>query len=775
MTKRAIWLSLVLALAATVLSVVAAAPATSANTQRFDIEAKHAREAVRNGVLPLERAVTTQSTERAGQASAGVSTLAADPPLGTKRMMPVLDDVFAVYRIREFTLRAIGEHVEIWVQTQVETTGFMVSGTNFLPGDCRNGRTTITDAQLASMVHEFDTNMYPKESDAFSVPPARDGTNAVLTEAGFGEYTGDGDKIVTLVSNVRDENFYALNNPTGLGYIAGFFSSQVNDFLDRNVMTIDAFDWLHRTGANPPNDPVPGDFCKSAPARPFLYEGVFAHEYQHLLESYEDPDEFSWINEGLADWAQTLTGYVKPSVPITDNGFDSHVQCFLGWSSVQTDANPNPRPGGPENSLTRWSDQGDGEILCDYGAAYTMMEFLHGRYGTGFMSALHRGDANGFAGLQEALSGDSDGSRRSEKKRRKTTVADVLHDWSLMVALDGLVDRGAELKGSAKEKDVVAPTLDATINWDTPDAYSTPGSPSNGADYVRLRDAQGNYLTGSQINALSFQGQSTLSRPVAWTVDPAAPLGADGPSLYSGAADNRDEAIVRPISVGTGAAATLTFAALWNEELDWDFGFVQISTDDGATYESLACTNTTTQINPDALPTAQDNIPGFSGFSGDWLPQTCSLAAYAGQNVLLAFRAFNDPAFVGQDPSIPAGFWVDNVSVGGQLVSDGSSLAGWKSFSETRPMTVAGYTVFIVSMNSANLDKRKQQKDEITVKRLKLTSDFTIRGSSRVGKYIDKDADFVAAIVMHDDPTEVATDYARYALVVNGVVQPGGQ
>ena len=42
-------------------------------------------------------------------------------------------------------------------------------------------------------------------------------------------------------------------------------------------------------------------------------------------------------------------------------------------------------------------------------------------------------------------------------------------------------------------------------------------------------------------------------------------------------------------------------------------------------------------------------------------------------------------------------------------------------------------------------------------------------------KYIDKNADFVAAIVMYDDPTESTDDYARYALVVNGVVQPGGQ
>ena len=118
-----------------------------------------------------------------------------------------------------------------------------------------------------------------------------------------------------LVDNVRDDNFYDLNNTQGFSYIAGFFSSQLNDLFDRNVMTIDAFDWLHRTGANPPNDPVPGNNCTSAPARPFLYEGTFAHEYQHLLERYEDGDEVNWVNEGLSDWAQTLTGYVNPRHP----------------------------------------------------------------------------------------------------------------------------------------------------------------------------------------------------------------------------------------------------------------------------------------------------------------------------------------------------------------------------------------------------------------------------------------------------------------------------
>jgi hypothetical protein len=605
-------------------------------------------------------------------------------------------------------------------------------------------------------VHEFDTNMLPKESAAFSVAPARDGSHALLGPPTFNS-AGDGNKTVVLVDNVRDDNFYDFNNTQGFSYIAGFFSGQLNDFFDRNVMTIDAFDWLHRTGANPPNEPIPGDNCNSAPARPFLYEGVFAHEYQHLLEHYEDGDELNWINEGLSDWAQTLTGYVDPSLPITNLGFDSHIQCFLGWLGVQTPANPNPRDGGPENSLTRWGDQGDGEILCDYGAAYTMMEMLHGRYGTDFMSALHRGDANGLAGLQEALTAFD---------QSKTTPQEVLHDWSLMVALDGLVDDGYQILGRVKERNVTAPTLDATINWDTHNAYSTPGAPSNGADYVRLRDAGGNYVTGRQIESLGFQGASTLpTRPVQWTVQADPPGHAGNPALYSGAGNNRDEAIVKEVAVPT-AGATLTFDAQWNEELGWDFGFAQVSTDGGGTYTSVACTDTTTETNPDALPTAKENVPGFTGDSAGWKAQTCDLAAYAGQTVLLAFRAFNDPSVLGENPAVAPGFWVDNVTVGGTLISDGTSLAGWRSFTEVRPNTVAGFTVYIVSIRT--------NPDRITVQQLKLDNAFAVQGFAHIQRYVDRRAQFVGAVVFYDDPSERSDQYAPYQLTVNGVVQPGG-
>jgi hypothetical protein len=340
----------------------------------------------------------------------------------------------------------------------------------------------------------------------------------------------------------RDSNFRDLNNTQANSYIAGFFSSGLNELFDRNVMSIDAFDWLHRTGANPPHEPVPGNTCTSAPARPFLYEGVFAHEYQHLLQYYQDPEEVNWVNEGLSDFAIDVTGYDFGTRPVTQIGFDSHLQCFMGNLITQTDANPIPSEGGPENSLTLWGDQGDGEILCDYGAAFSFMEYLAGQYGRSFMSAFHRNPLEGFAGLQSVLGG-------------RASTQTVVHRWAAAMAIDAALDDGAKMPGLGQPRSLYRiPALDASINWDNPDAYQTPGAPPNGSDYIRLRDAQGNYLSADQVNSITFGGAKLLEPvPVEWTVTTAAPDHGTDAAFAAPDADNKDAAIVHSVSVPAGS------------------------------------------------------------------------------------------------------------------------------------------------------------------------------------------------------------------------------
>ena len=285
---------------------------------------------------------------------------------------------------------------------------------------------------------------------------------------------GDGDKTVALIDNVRDDNYYDF--PAASTYIAGFFSSQFNELLDRNVMTIDAYDWAHRTGDNPP-DASTADPCTSRPARPNLYEGTFAHEWQHLLHYYTDPFEVNWINEGLSDFAQTLVGYVDATKTVDQPGADSHIYCFQGFGTVQTQYNPNPRDcGGAQNSLTLWGeDPNPAAILADYGNAYSMMLYLYDRFGTEFMSALHRdGEFQGVASLAHELAGRGhqqpvqghppvpvDGAARQDRRRRQ--------------ALD---------RARRRQARVTTPSLRSTVNLDNPESYDTPGAAPNGADYV---------------------------------------------------------------------------------------------------------------------------------------------------------------------------------------------------------------------------------------------------------------------------------------------------
>ncbi len=677
------------------------------------------------------------------------------PVVGEVRNWVGLDDVNGAFYRKQYTLRGIGNNIEVWVASEDRTfAGVRAIGTNFQEGDCRNGpRTQITDAHVNYLVQQFDTHILPLESEAFSVAPSRNGSAAVLGAPFHPQ--GDGDNTVVLVDNVRDDNFHDLNNTQGHSYIAGFFSSQLNTLFDRNIMSIDAFDWLHRTGAAPAHEPS-SDLCTSAPARPFLYEGVFAHEYQHLLESYASPGEQSWVNEGLSDWAQTLTGYADVDRPITEIGFDSHIQCFLGNLGIVTNANPIGRNGGPENSLTLWGDQGDDEILCDYGAAYTLMEYLHGQYGTAFMTALHNENLNGLAGFQKTLT----------DFRTGTSARTVLHRWAMMVAVDGLLDQGRQLRGGSKAL-YTTPTLDATINWGIPDAFSEPGAPPNGSDYLQLKDTAGIPLKLNDIRSLSFNGASTLPpHPVEWTVAADPPGQTGDPALYSGTGDLFDRAIVRSVTV-PAADPNLRFNAQWNLEDGWDFTFVQVSTNGGATYQSVRCTSSRPTLAEDpatypAVANIRVHFPGYTGDSAGWKAETCNLSAFAGQTILVSFRNMTDPNTQGNGIPIPPGFWLDDVTLGSTVLSDGSSLAGWLSATQARPIPVEGFTVQLLAY-------KQQGTSPVRIATVNLNGNFDATLNARqlaalLGQ--GNNADVVAAIVMYDESTESINDYAPYSLTV---------
>ncbi len=677
--------------------------------------------------------VPARYTPKSAKAQSRVQAAAAGTPaVGTVRQWLGLDDANGILYRKDYTLRAVGQKIEVWVSND----------TDFPAGDCRTqiaDTTTVTDAQAQELVDQFDNNMFPKETTAFSTPPDRDGTNSVIppdANGNGGDYSGDGDKTVALIDNVRDDNYYDF--PAAPTYIAGFFSAQFNELFDRNVMTIDAFDWAHRSGANPPDEPT-DDVCTSRPARPFLYEGVFAHEWQHLLHYYTDPFEGNWINEGLSDFAQTLVGYVDGTKTIFDPGNDSHINCFQGWGSVQTPANPNPRDcGGPENSLNLWGEGTPSQVLADYGIAYSLMLYLYDRYGTDFMSTLHRdGEHQGLASLDAAL--ETVGVHDMYK---------LLHDFQSTVLLDRIVgdSRRGIVIGTQKSR-VTTPSLRSTVNFANPNAYDNPGAGPNGADYVPLQKANGTELRGRDLRSLDFEGAATLPPlPLTWTVVNNDPDRPGNPVLWSGNANNINATAVTSVTV-PASDPTLHFLAKYGAELGFDYGYVVVSTDGGATFTPIAGDKT----GPAPLG------PGLNGTTNGFEPHTFDLSAFAGQTVLVGFQYVSDGGVN------EGGLLVDDVTVGGTQVSDGSSLEPFDSPTEIHPIAVHNWNLKLIGYDEHN--------------QVALQAEINGRNSVRLGRLpllIYSLFPKVVAVVAYDEPTEQVQQYAPYTLTVNGVVQPGG-
>jgi hypothetical protein len=729
MSRRNLAAGVVAGMAAACLGALPVAAASGAVTTKADASIG-VRELPPGKRYSTSKLGLSQAQRRAQLAPAAAAT----PPVGTVRQWIALDDFNGTLYRKDYTLRGAGDHVEVWVANDL----------SFPAGDCRAqipSSTVITDAQVAHLVSEFDTNMYLKETSAFSTPPNRDGTNARLgpdANGNGGDYTGGGEKTVTLVDNVRDDNYYTF--PAAPTYIAGFFSSQFNELLDRNVMTIDAFDWLHRTTANPPDEPT-ADLCTSRPARPNLYEGTFAHEWQHLLQYYTDSFETTWLNEGLSDFAQTLTGYVDASATVFDRGADSHLYCFQGFGTVQTAFNPNPRDcGGPENSLNLWGeDDNPNAVLADYGNAYEFLLFLYDRYGTDIISRLHNdGELQGLASTEAAL-----------KAEGASSLYRVIHDYQSMVLLDKTIGdaRHAVVLGVPASR-VTSKSLRSTVNLANPDANDDPGAAPNGADYVALQAAGGKVLRGRDLRSLSFTGAKTLPPlPLAWTVVSDDPDRPGNPVLWSGNESNTDASAVFSADVPS-ADPTLRFLAKYGAEAGFDYGYVQVSTDGGATYTTIPGDHT------GEAPLG----PGLNGTTDGFESEAYDLSAYAGQNVLIAVRYVSDGGVN------EGGLKVDDISVGPTTISDGSSLAPFKSPTEIRPVDVHNWNVRLVGIREgkvpvivqAEFDGKNQL--QLDRRRLALLSPF----------------DRVVAIVAYDEPTEQVQQYAPYTLEVNGTVQPGG-
>jgi hypothetical protein len=540
------------------------------------------------------------------------------------RVWLALDNYLGFYFFDTYYLVAETDGSELWVQADL----------SWPAGDPRDPP-MVTCEQADYLLGEFDNNMYPVETSFFGTPDFHDGTYSLLEAWGYfppGYFYNEGGRQVVLVSNVRDDNFY---DPTYPNYIAGFYSPTFEAYFDRNIMNIDSYDWANRVGPDG--------------SRPYLYEGVFAHEYQHLLHDDYDPGEEELINEGLAMFAEFLTGYVV--------GNDA----YSTFEAL------------PENSLTAWGDQGGREIVADYGLVFLFQMYLYEKFGTEFIQYEFMNPDHGVASIESTLAAFNE----------QTSFGELYHDFSVAVLIDS---KKANYRYGFELLDVGIDI--GTPGAPNPDAYDTPGAPPWGTDYIWIEGDP------ADLGRLSFNGVDFAIYGTPWS--------SDGDVLYSGDGDLLSN---WAIFEATGGGA-LTFDTYWDIEDYWDFGFVQVSTDGGHTWASLEGAYTTYDHDSSAHPDIVDNLPGLTGWScyyaADpcWINLSYDLSAYSG-DILLAFRYMTDWNTTYE------GWYVDNVYVDGTLISDGSSIDPFMDITEVLPVNLDFTVTFVGIKNKGNGNQYK--------------------------------------------------------------------
>src|SRR4051794_32895991 len=281
---------------------------------------------------------------------------------------------------------------------------------DFVPcADASAADFTITQAQIDYLGNELSSQV------------------VAVDEAHYGEMDAANpaqpasDSLVMVVYNVQDDAYYDCAEDS---YTAGYFAPEYIDESGTNVIVIDALDFANRVGSDPNTAPwSDGDASND---RPELYEGVIAHELEHLIMNYYDAGELSWVDEGLADTAAFLNGFDMTGSHLT------YQQVFHR-----------------ETSLTRW-----GGGLENYGASFSYFAYLweqaggngggnldpnagnladDNQAGDKLIKLIFKEQADGMKGVQNAIDTFNAGQPRGQKLR---SAAELYKDWAVTMYLD---------------------------------------------------------------------------------------------------------------------------------------------------------------------------------------------------------------------------------------------------------------------------------------------------------------------------------------------------
>ncbi len=534
-----------------------------------------------SGQIPAEAAETLAALEAAiipgsDLHELGIRFLGVDPntprtrsepnpdyPVGTKRVFYASD----VDTDRQFEVNAIliykTEHLYMWVE----------EGAN------------VNERRLREAADLFEEHTYPTNREFFGT-----------------EWT----------PGVDNDPHLSVLHAYGLGdTVAGYFSS-ADSYVqavrsDSNEMEMF---YIHLDGVS-----IGDDF----------YNGVLAHEFQHMIHWYNDKNEDTWINEGCSELAMELNERAHGGH--YDVGGSEYAYLFQ-----------------PDTQLTTWPEGVAGDASANYGGSYLFMSYFLERFGEDATKALVSHDENGMKSvdtvLQEDLGLDLD---------HKALFA----DWAIANLLDD-PDIG-DGQYSYSEIDLGDPLIDETYDSGDYPVEEQSAVRQYGVDYIEVNS--------SQPLRFSFTGavQSKL-------MDTKAHSGQY--LWWSNRSDESDARLTRIVDLSDATSAELRFWSWYHIEEDWDYAYVVVGVSDDGTITAEDLTDPEkakylhwTILEDDGLQctTANPNNNNFgcgiTGQSSRWEQLTADLSDYAGQQIALRFEYITDAA-VNQ-----AGFAVDDVEI----------------------------------------------------------------------------------------------------------------
>lgn len=446
------------------------------------------------------------------------------------------------------------------------------------------------------------------------------------------------DSLVMVVYNVQDEIYYDCEQTS---YTAGYFAPDFVDSVGANVIVIDAFDWANRMG------PADSEWNDDDPEndQPELYEGVVAHELEHLLHNYSDPGELSWVDEGLADFAVFLNGFNVGGSHLT------YHQVFYA-----------------ETSLTRWAGG-----LENYGAAYTFFQYLWERAGGNgdgtyepdltydaaggdlLIKMIFENQGDGVAGVQDAITQFNAGPGVD-----LPSFATLYQDWAVAVYLD---DEDSEIF-DIKAVDFGDPEY-TSWTMDIADASFWDGRGDNrgaqpGAKWDRRANGQSPTALPYGIQIERFRNPGPMV-DVTLAGDPQTAVAPHtGTTHWYGGYESQADNIL-DVDVA-GAVTKLDFWTWHFIEEGWDYGFVEALV--GGTWVTVPLVDdsgatVTTNDNPHGNNTEGNGLTGTSG--GEYFVDEPSYVHLTAQlpagTTDVRFRYSTDAAY------LDTGWFVDDVEV----------------------------------------------------------------------------------------------------------------